>query len=132
MKIRVKSFGFGHGAQPEADMTFDARRVLRNPHHDPAMRELTGLDWAVREHVAKTPGAVGIAVHLAVGARHLAWETGRDIDVAVGCAGGRHRAVALAEMVAAEVRKLGDFEVTVEHLHVDRPLLPLSAHREVR
>ncbi|MGI8313446.1 RapZ C-terminal domain-containing protein [Saccharopolyspora hattusasensis] len=42
---------------PDADITLDARRHLRNPHRDPAMRYLTGLDARVRDHVLATPGA---------------------------------------------------------------------------
>lgn len=115
--ITITSFGYGHAAAPQADITIDARRLLRNPHHDPAMRHLTGLHPAVRAHVLATPGASAAIQHTVWLASALAHTTGQPVAVAVGCAGGRHRAVALAEEIAAEL------EAAVTHRDVDKPVI---------
>lgn len=125
-RVVVISFGFGHGSPPEADLVLDARRHLRNPHHDPAMRALTGLDAAVREHVRATPGARNIVGHAAALASDLltdvADETHRLVTIAVGCVGGRHRSVALAEEIATELRAEGVGAGT-EHRDVTQPVI---------
>lgn len=122
----VISFGYGHGDPPQADITLDARRHLRNPHADPAMRELTGLHSRVRHHVLTTPGARNLIGHAAAMASDLltdvANERWRLVTVAVGCVGGRHRSVALAEEIAAELRA-GGVGVETEHRDLDKEVL---------
>lgn len=125
--VAITSFGYGHAAAPIADVTIDARRNLRNPHHDPAMRELTGLDFAVRAHVLDTPGARELILHTAAAALGLLAATGLTVTIATGCAGGRHRAVALAEEIAARLRTSG-VVVAVEHRDIAKPALPSTAH----
>ncbi|GAQ52088.1 RapZ C-terminal domain-containing protein [Streptomyces acidiscabies] len=141
--VRVISFGFGHtGAldeatgeplvPPQADITLDLRRSLKNPHHDPAMRYLTGLDEVVYEHVRNTPGAellahnTALAAHTLLGQARLAAFT-----VATGCAGGRHRAVGMARMVHGalmEYSRAGGYQVELVHRDVHRDVLPSSKH----
>jgi UPF0042 nucleotide-binding protein len=129
--IRVISFGYGHpDAPPSADLTVDARRLLRNPHHDPVMRQLTGLDAAVRRHVLATPGAAAAVVTAAAFALGMRTATNAQVvRIAIGCTGGRHRAVALAEAVATRVR-VGGVAAEVVHRDIDRPVLPSSAHTQ--
>lgn len=120
VSVTIISFGYGHAEPPRADLTLDVRDSLHNPHHDPAMRELTGLDRAVQEHVMVTPGAYSLALYLASVADVLA-SLGRDAVIAVGCVGGRHRSVAIAEMAAGE---LGDrWPIEVEHRDIGKPVL---------
>lgn len=121
--VRIISFGFGHGAPPEADIVIDVRKSLRNPHDDPALRELTGLDERVRQHVLDTPGAMTLLHQVAATASGLAAAIQQTVTVAWGCSGGRHRAVALAEETAALVWASGADIVQVEHRDVDKPLL---------
>ncbi|MEO3813329.1 RNase adapter RapZ [Sphaerisporangium sp. B11E5] len=126
--IRIISFGYGHpDAPPMADLTVDTRRQLRNPHHDPIMRDLTGLDAAVRRHVLATPGATCVIDIAAAYALSMRAAGGQVVRVAIGCTGGRHRAVALAEAVAARVRA-GGVPAEVVHRDVAKPLLPLTTH----
>jgi len=125
--IRVISFGYGHGPAPVADLVFDLRAALRNPHHDPAMRTLTGLDQTVYDHVMDTPGAERLAFNAVATARGLAQDTGADITVAWGCTGGRHRSVGLARRTHELLREVGE-EATIEHRDVDRPVLPAGVH----
>ena len=127
MTIRIVSFGYGHGAVVTADLTVDLRALLRNPFHNPEMKHRTGLDWDVYEHVMCTPGAERLAFQVVATARGLAEDTGRDVTIAWGCTGGRHRSVGLARRSYELLRDVGD-EVTIEHRDVDKPLLPAGVH----
>ncbi|WP_188186816.1 RapZ C-terminal domain-containing protein [Nonomuraea sp. SYSU D8015] len=125
--VRIISFGFGHGTPPEADILIDVHQSLRNPHDDPELRELAGLDERVRQHVLDTPGALALLHNVAATASALAADVARPVTVAWGCSGGRHRAVALAEETAALVWASGADMVHVEHRDVDKPVLAPSA-----
>lgn len=128
--VRVISFGFGHGDPPCADILIDVRDVLRNPHDNPALRKMTGLDEPVRDHVLGTPGALGFVQHVSAALLALAGATPhRDVTVAWGCSGGRHRAVALAEETARLLWDAGAEVVQVEHRDADKPLLISSGGR---
>lgn len=93
--VQLISFGFKHGL-PSGDYEIVDTRALRNPHGDPHLRSLTGLDESVQNFVRNTGGDVyvGICKSMLMLARQ-----GRN--VAVGCYGGRHRSVAMVEIVAA-------------------------------
>jgi len=124
--VGVVSFGYRHlaGAPPQADLTVDVREQLRDPHVDPAFRMLTGRDAAVVERVLTTPGAAGLLealVGAVVAVAPGAWAAGRWVRVAIGCAGGRHRSVVLADALAARVTAAG-WGVEVAHLHVREPV----------
>lgn len=126
--ITIISFGYGHAEPPAADRVADVRASLRNPFHDESLRELTGLDKPVRDHLTATPGAPALVVDLTATAAGLA-RVKSSVTIAIGCVGGRHRSVALAELVAGCLRGVGA-DVEVQHRDVDRPLLPPSAHQE--
>ncbi|MER7129711.1 RapZ C-terminal domain-containing protein [Streptosporangium saharense] len=124
MGILIISYGWRHAPPPEADLHVDARRLLRNPHEDPSMRYLTGLDTAVACHVLDTPGARALVRHMAAAARDLAQILPhKQIVVGVGCQGGRHRAPALAQAILRDLRahKVGEVEVT--HRDIEKPLI---------
>ena len=126
--IGIISFGYGHlEPPPAATMTYDLRHLLRNPHHDPAMRQATGLDQAVYDHVRNTPGAEHLAVNAAATARHLAEDTHAPVTVAFGCVGGRHRSVVLALRVHTLLHAAG-VAAWIEHRDVAKDVLPTSAH----
>lgn len=123
--VTVMSFGYRHGPPPVADITIDVRAHLRNPSADPRFRDWTGQAPAVRDHVLTTPGAaelvegvVATATALLPGAR----AAGRPVRVAIGCAGGRHRSVALAEAISDQLTA-ALWTVTVAHLHVHEPVV---------
>ncbi|MEU8151818.1 RNase adapter RapZ [Nonomuraea sp. NPDC048901] len=120
-QVLVTSFGYGHADPPEADVTLDARRLLHDPHVDPAMREMTGLDETVRRHVLATRGAKAWIEHEAALVRALLG-LGRPVTVAFGCAGGRHRSVVMASECARLLTAAG-FTVTVEHRDVTKPVI---------
>jgi RNase adaptor protein for sRNA GlmZ degradation len=125
--ITIVSFGHRHGEQPVADFTADVQRCLRDPL-DTHLRNLTGLDPEIRDHVLQTPGAWGIARSLAEAGERLLSNTGQPVVLAFGCGGGRHRAVALAELAASFLR---DYDVEVIHRDIDKPVLaPLVDQQE--
>ncbi|MGA7989775.1 MAG: RNase adapter RapZ [Candidatus Dormiibacterota bacterium] len=121
--VHLTSFGFKYGLPGDAGWVADVRMV-RNPFWVPELRPHTGLEPAVREYVLGDPVAVDLIERLRA---LLVWsaqqyaERERDaLFVAVGCTGGRHRSVAIAEALAARLRDAG-LEVTVEHRDVDIP-----------
>ena len=117
MDVSVFSFGFKHGMPPEADLLIDVR-FLPNPFYDPEMRHLTGKDEKVARYVLENPTAVEFL---------KAWERLLDVvmpgyvaegksrlSIAVGCTGGQHRSVAIAETTASYLSSQG-YHVTVSH-----------------
>lgn len=117
MTLTVSSFGFARGMPPLADLVFDMR-FLDNPHWVEGLRELTGQDRPVGEHIQKDP-AFGQAFEqikallLTVLPRYQA--QGKSyVHVAFGCTGGRHRSVFTAERMAQGLREAG-FSPTVRH-----------------
>ena len=123
--ISLTSFGYGHPvAPPVAHFTLDARHLFRDPHVDPAMRQMTGLDQAVVDSVMRQPGAVTTVLGLASLILGLA-ETSGDVILAIGCVGGRHRSVVLINEVAKVIRSLdaGHPMLAVTHRDIDRPVI---------
>ena len=115
--LSVMSFGFSRGLPRNADLVFDMR-FLRNPHWVPALRPGTGLDPDVAAYVAADPAyeeAVGRIEEL-VGLllpRYRA-EGKSYVTVAIGCTGGRHRSVHVAERIGGWLRRHG-FSPSVVH-----------------
>jgi len=118
--LRLLSFGFKWGPPQEADLVLDVR-PLPNPHYDPALRPKTGLDPEVKAYVFREEQEPYYRALLAVVglAAEGAKREGRAFyTVAVGCTGGRHRSVAVAERLAEELA--GRFRVEVSHRDVER------------
>lgn len=117
MTVTVSSFGFARGMPPLADLLFDMR-FLDNPHWVEELREQTGLDEAVGQHIAADPAfdpafARILALLNEVMPRYAA--QGRSyLNIAFGCTGGRHRSVYSAERAAEVLREAG-FSPTVIH-----------------
>jgi UPF0042 nucleotide-binding protein len=123
--VIVTSFGYLHGDPPEADITVDVRRHLRDPHVDPAFRELTGLDSRVIERVLDTPGALGLVNGLLIAIYALypmALQRDTPLKVAIGCAGGRHRSVVLADHLARSVCATWRLAAAT-HRDLDKPVV---------
>ena len=115
--LTVMSFGFARGIPRNADNVIDMR-FLHNPHWVDALRPLTGLDAPVKDYVAADPtyGPALDAVERLLLTLLPGYEReGKSyVTVAIGCTGGRHRSVHIAEVVAARLRAAG-FSPTVEH-----------------
>ncbi|MBF6330989.1 RNase adapter RapZ [Nocardia transvalensis] len=100
LQVTIQSFGFKYGVPLDADMVFDLR-FLPNPHWVPELREHTGQDAVVGEYVLSRPGAedyLRTCRHLIdLTTNGYRQEGKRYMTVAVGCTGGKHRSVAIAE-----------------------------------
>jgi RNase adapter protein RapZ len=118
----VMSFGYKYGLPVDADIVVDCR-LLPNPHWVPELRPLTGLDDAVRDYVFAQPGA-GEFVD-AYGDLLRRYEEGYAREgkhyatVAVGCTGGKHRSVAIAQELATRLRS-DAVDVSVVHRDLGR------------
>jgi UPF0042 nucleotide-binding protein len=123
LKLTVLSFGFKYGLPPDADMVADLR-FLPNPYWVPELSPLTGQDEAVREFVLSQPDAPEFVEHyvaaLAAVADGYRRENKRHATIAMGCTGGKHRSVAMAEEVARHLRSLPGVSVTVRHRDLGR------------
>jgi UPF0042 nucleotide-binding protein len=115
--LTISSFGFARGVPPAADLVFDMR-FLDNPHWVPELREQTGLDPAVGEHIERDPAFAPAFERISDLLAELLPRYGAQgksyVNVAVGCTGGRHRSVYMAEKLAAALREAG-FAPTVIH-----------------
>lgn len=122
MQMLVLSFGFKHGVPLDVDNVFDVR-FLPNPHWVEEIRPLTGLDEPVRRYVLGQPEArefLARVEHLLKFLVPAYVKEGKSyLTIAVGCTGGRHRSVVLAEELATRLRKLGYNPSTI-HRDVDR------------
>ena len=129
MAVTVTSFGFSRGIPPLVDLLFDMR-FLDNPHWAPGLREQTGLDAQVGEHILADPAFEPVfsrIIDLLLEALpHYASQGRSYLNIAFGCTGGRHRSVFSAERAAAVLREAG-FSPTVIHRNLgSRPADPLE------
>jgi UPF0042 nucleotide-binding protein len=117
------SFGYKFGIPREADMVLDAR-FLPNPHWVPGLRPLSGLEEPVRRFVLERPETQGFVKRASALLRYLApaylAEQKTSLLVAVGCTGGRHRSVAIADALATALARSKDVTTTVRHRDVGR------------
>jgi RNase adapter protein RapZ len=123
LAVTFESFGFKYGSVRDPDLLFDVR-FLPNPHYEPNLRPLTGLDPQIQEYV-NTGGALDtfydhlypmldylLPQYLAEGKSHLV--------VAVGCTGGRHRSVAITHSLGERFKDAQDYVIEVVHRDIDR------------
>jgi RNase adaptor protein for sRNA GlmZ degradation len=117
-RIDIVSFGYLHAPAPAAHITLDLRSHFRDPHINPAMRELTALDEEVVDTVLGTPGIRDLIDATAAATRaFLAGPSTGPLTIAIGCAGGRHRSAAVA-------RELGSIlNATVTHRDLTQPVI---------
>lgn len=121
MRVHIISFGFKYGVPTEADFVFDLR-FLPNPYFDKELRSLSGLDQVIQDYVLKSD--VGLEFDkrfhdFITYMLPLYADEGRyRITLALGCTGGRHRSVSVAESVLATLKKKG-YAVTIEHRHME-------------
>jgi RNase adapter protein RapZ len=119
LRVTVLSFGFKYGLPPDADFVVDAR-FLPNPYWVPELRDQTGRDQSVSRYVLGQRGATTLVetfVRLVnATAPGFEREGKRYLTVAVGCTGGKHRSVAIAEELA---RRLRDVRLAANAQHRD-------------
>ena len=122
LRATIMSFGFKYGIPVDADLVADMR-FLPNPYWDPELKELTGLDAAVNDYVVGFSTAQDFLTKYAelldiVEDGYLR-EGKRFITIAMGCTGGKHRSVAMAENLSARLVKNG-VDVRVVHRDLGR------------
>jgi UPF0042 nucleotide-binding protein len=122
LALTILTFGFKNGPPLDADLTLDVR-FLPNPHYVDELRPLTGLDEPVREYVESGTQAGEfygrlmplldflLPAYVAEGKQHL--------TIAVGCTGGRHRSVTVADRIARQLGGRGDVKLRVVHRDVE-------------
>lgn len=110
MVVSLVSFGFKHGIPQGTDLLFDVR-FLPNPHFVPGLREQTGQDAAVGEFLARQPDFSPLIDRLSDLLLFLMpryrLENRSYLSVAIGCTGGRHRSVAVAERIQERLEEAG-------------------------
>jgi RNase adapter protein RapZ len=121
MVTRIVSFGFKFGLPVDADLVFDLR-YLPNPHFVAELRELTGTDARVSDFVLRAPETVELLDDLNMLLSRMLPRYEREgkayLTIAIGCTGGKHRSVAVAEELASRLRD--GREVVVAHRDVVR------------
>ncbi|MBS1679346.1 MAG: RNase adapter RapZ [Actinobacteria bacterium] len=122
LALTLLTFGFKNGPPRDADLTLDVR-FLPNPHYDLDLRPLTGQDEAVRRYVESGTQAGEfygrlmplleflVPAYVAEGKSHL--------TIAIGCTGGRHRSVTVADRIRRDLENRDDVVVRVKHRDVD-------------
>ncbi|MGV3243445.1 RNase adapter RapZ [Staphylococcus sp. 11261D007BR] len=116
--INVSSFGFKHGIQIDADLVFDVR-FLPNPYYVESLRPLTGMDESVYNYVMKWKETntfyeklLDLLLFMIPGYKK---EGKAQLVIAIGCTGGQHRSVALAQRLAEELKQTYDYNIYVHH-----------------
>jgi UPF0042 nucleotide-binding protein len=126
LAVTFVSFGHKHGPARDADIAFDVR-FLPNPHYDAQLRPLTGFDQRIVDYVGRDGRLEEFYGHVIPLLEYLlpqyVAEGKAHLVVAIGCTGGRHRSVAIAEHLASVFRDRQEYFVEVQHRDVDR--LPL-------
>lgn len=121
-EVTVESFGFKYGIPPESDLVFDVR-FLPNPYYEISLREHNGTEQAVRDYVFQGGTADALMSHLNslmdfLLPRYVS-EGKTSITVCIGCTGGKHRSVAIAEAVGGHIREKG-YRITMLHRDYQR------------
>jgi UPF0042 nucleotide-binding protein len=124
LSVTFLTFGFKHGTPRDADLSFDVR-FLPNPHYEAELRDLNGLDDAVIDYVEGSDGIHEFYERLTPLLDYLLpkyeQEGKSHLTVGIGCTGGRHRSVVIAEHLARVYAARGDLLVDVVHRDVQKP-----------
>src|SRR4029079_1879008 len=119
--ITVLSFGFKHGIPVDADLMFDAR-CLPNPHFVPTLRRRTGRDKAVVDFLERDPSTREFMDRLQDYVRYVVpfyiSEGKSYLTIAIGCTGGRHRSVMIAERLRRALSRIEGVQLRVRHRDV--------------
>ncbi len=122
MAISLISFAYPAGLPPEADLVFDAR-FLRNPHYDPELKLLSGLDRQVGKFVEQDPDFAAYFSHIVEFVKFLlpkfVQEGKKYATICIGCTGGQHRSVFMIEKLSECLAKAG-WRASVTHREAAR------------
>jgi UPF0042 nucleotide-binding protein len=124
LAVTFMTYGFKHGTPRDADLLFDVR-FLPNPHYEKELRDLTGLDDAVKEYVESSDGLDEFYERLIPLLDYLLPSYVREgkahLTIGIGCTGGRHRSVVIAEHLASVYAEREGYLVDVVHRDVEKP-----------
>jgi RNase adapter protein RapZ len=124
LAVTFLTYGFKNGAPRDADLLFDVR-FLPNPHYEPDLRAQTGLDQPVIDYVESSEGIGEFYARLIPLLDYLLPSYVREgkshLTIGIGCTGGRHRSVVIAEHLAKLYKERGDYLVDVVHRDVHKP-----------
>jgi UPF0042 nucleotide-binding protein len=119
--ITVCSFGFKHGVPIDADLVFDVR-FLRNPYYQVELREMTGINRSIREYVFEDelaePFMVKLVDLVSFTLPQYIKEGKAYLTIGIGCTGGRHRSVVMAEELSRRLETIG-YRVGVQHRDIN-------------
>ena len=132
--VSIVSFGFKYGIPSDADLVFDVR-FLPNPYYDVNLRPFTGLDENIRNFVMSSAESGIFLDKLEDMLRFLipnyVKEGKNQLVVAIGCTGGRHRSVTLAQGIYERLKKEPDYGIRIEHRDMARDLVKKQSDYEV-
>ena len=132
--VSVMSFGFKYGIPTDADLVFDVR-FLPNPYYVSDLRPLTGLDEPIKQFIRKSPECDifldKFEDMLNFLIPHYVQEGKNQLVVAVGCTGGRHRSVMLADEIYKRLSKNTDYGVRILHRDMQKDLVTKQRDYEV-
>ncbi|MBT4888841.1 MAG: RNase adapter RapZ [Rhodospirillales bacterium] len=124
LTLFVTSFSYAHGVPREADLVFDVR-FLKNPHYDEDLRKLCGRDQPVADYISEDPDYLGFIANLKSLITPLlpryAEEGKSYLTIAVGCTGGKHRSVYVAETLLKWL-ETSDYPVRIFHRDIPEDL----------
>jgi UPF0042 nucleotide-binding protein len=125
LAVTFESFGFKYGPVRDPDLMFDVR-FLPNPHYEPELRQLTGHDVRIVRFINRDGALDAFYEHLLPLLDYLLEqylnEGKAHLVVALGCTGGRHRSVAIAEHLTQRYGEKREYVVEVVHRDVERPV----------
>lgn len=132
--VSVMSFGFKYGIPTDADLVFDVR-FLPNPYYVSDLRPLTGLDEPIKQFIRRSPECdiflekFDDMLNFLI--PHYVQEGKNQLVVAVGCTGGRHRSVMLADEIYKRLSKNTDYGVRILHRDMQKDLVTKQRDYEV-
>lgn len=122
LNLTLMSFGFKHGLPREADMVFDAR-FLRNPHWEVTLKDQTGLDAPVQKYIKADEDFTNFIENIKTLLGPLLPRYQKEgksyLTIAIGCTGGHHRSVYIAELLAKWINKM-EFAANTHHRDLER------------
>lgn len=120
--VHLVSFGFKRGIPMDSDMVMDVR-FLANPFYDPVMRYMTGDDQEVKDYVLQNPVTRSFTRRflnlLKFLIPHYMAEGKNNLAISIGCTGGQHRSVVLANYIGEQLKKVG-YNVIIRHRDVSK------------
>lgn len=123
LQVTILSFGFKYGIPEDADLLFDVR-FLPNPYYVQELRTHTGLEQGIRDYVCRD-GIAGEFLEklydmISFLIPHYIKEGKNQLVIGIGCTGGKHRSVTIAELLYQQLKKTADYGLRIDHRDIGR------------